>query len=255
MEGPAPPKTTTTVSWAATPMKVCRQCGTEYQLGLASWREHQRGEIHRMALDWHKARQRKAVELGDKEIDAYSTPAGKIVSPSQAELRTMLDEHEEGVLYLICMQGRYSNSIELAADYYETNIEVQESRVLEWNLIELLLDDLNKAGMVTYRLSPTPLGEVFVRIKPTKQAYLRIAEKYKIEFAWVHEVGHRFYSGQEKPLRAGDMTDFRSHPRFAVRPPEPPIREDFIDHCLACEVDHLNRHRSQLLELFGTDQL
>lgn len=165
--------------------------------------------------------------------------ASKVFTPVE------LDQHEKAILYLLCLQGRYHSSVVLAADLFQTTEDVQESRVLEWNLVELILADLNEKGLVTYRFGELDL---FIHLRPTQKAYEQIKMAYThIRIANLGD----FHRSAELPLRAGDNTDFRSHSETAVGGPS--ITEDFIEHCNDC--DHLAKHRAQLVEMFGTDKL
>lgn len=158
-----------------------------------------------------------------------------------------LDEYEVKLLGILCRLGHSPSSVSLAADLYETTEEVQESRVLEWNLIELMLYDLNVKGLVRYRLGE---GDLFVRIRPTAKAYAAL----KINVIWQVEVGHASRRAETSVLHPGDPTDYRSQPESAPGI-GPCIHEDFIDHCAGLEPSHLAKHRRQLIELYGTDQL
>lgn len=254
----------------APPTRRCPLCGVDYPKGKS--REHHRlSRIHARAkadaiAQIRAERQAKQPKLPNllppdeprTNVDFWleGLPYQPQPKPKGFDLQKMLDEHEEGVLYLVCQKGRYDSVVELAADYYEHTVEIQQDRVLEWNLIELLLDDLNKAGMVVYRMSATPLGEVMVRIRPTSKAYELITRKYQVTFnvgyiriANVNET----HSNREQPLHGvNDKTDYRNHGDVALGV-GPCIREDFIDHCSAC--DHLWRHLGQLREMYGSDQL
>lgn len=162
--------------------------------------------------------------------------------PSKHEL----DQYEIKLLDVLCRLGHSPSSVSLAADMYETTEEVQESRVLEWNLIELMLHDLNVKGLVRYRLGE---GDLFVRIRPTFEAYKAL----KIQYRWMTTVGASFHHLRERPKHEGDMTDFRSHTYRADA--NAVTKEDFIDHCAGLESSHLAKHRRQLIELYGTDDL
>lgn len=175
-----------------------------------------------------------------------------------------LDDVEKKILLIICTKERFMSSVALAAELYETTEDVQGERVLEWTLVEQILEDLNVKGFVRYTLIEKDArghrmrgysdnnaeeyrADVITKIRPTHQAYEALA----INIGWMTLVG-RGHSLMERPKRIGDMTDFRSF-RWAPPVQEPPTREDFIEHCGGC--DHLDKHRRQLLELFGTDTL
>jgi hypothetical protein len=235
-------------------IKTCTKCGKSFFVGTYSG--HKQSPVHiqslkagtRAAYAWAKKRAKAAVpKVRKPDPQTIDAPDRDVATLSDVQAR--LDEHEKGVLYLLCKQGRYANSVELAADYYETSAEVQEGRVLEWNLIELLLEDLNKAGYVVYRLAPTPLGEVMVRIKPTEKAYERVGEEF--HFVRITNFG-QWHRAAERPRDTRDATDFRNHGERATFVGEI-VREDFIDHCAGC--DHIVVHRIQLVELYGSDQL
>lgn len=220
--------------------RTCAKCGVLYEAGKF-WK-HRQTKVHKNA---------PSRKINAKDPD-FEPGFDEKRQPVPDNLQELLDTHEEGVLYLLCREGRYDSVVTLAADYYEHSEEIQQDRVLEWNLVELLLDDLNKAGLVVYRFAPTPLGEVMVRIKPTFKGYARIAAKFKIEFRWIHEVGARAMR-YDTPIRsANDRTDFRTHSEQAEGIGEI-VREDFIEHCSLC--DHVRLHLSQLREVYGTDQL
>lgn len=168
-------------------------------------------------------------------------PAAYLPAPDE------MDEWEQKILMLLCDKGRYHSSVALSADLYGASEEVQEERVLEWNLVELILQDLNLRNLVTYRLGAFNL---FVHLRPTREAYAYMKRQFP---TWIHEVGQSRHGRYELPIRSPeDRTDFRTHGRQAVVV-EPAVKEDFIEHCAAC--DHLNKHLSQLRELYGTDKL
>ena len=162
-----------------------------------------------------------------------------------------LDEFETKILLELCRVGKAYSSVALTADLYETTEDVEESHTLEWTLVEQLLEDLNAKGFVTYRLARTPLGEVFVRVRPTRAAYERMHAK----FDWITMVGTTHHGpSQERPVHPGDTTDFRMYEARASGGTI--LKEDFIDHCvLHCDQWHLARHRTQLRELYGSDEL
>lgn len=222
-------------SLGAPARKVCRRCGLAYEPGTYSAHRYLREHKAAPALKRSKSKTSTLLE-----------------QPIPDNLQALLDEHEEGVLYLLCRQGRYDSVVTLAADYYDHSAEIQQDRVLEWNLVELLLDDLNKAGLVVYRMAPTPLGEVMVGIKPTFKGYERIEAKFKIEFRWIHMVGARAMRYDVATHGRDDTTDFRNHGDHAVGVGVI-ITEDFIDHCTEC--DHLRKHLAQLREMYGSDKL
>jgi hypothetical protein len=158
-----------------------------------------------------------------------------------------LDEWERKVLRLLCVEGKYHSSVLLAADLYGTTEDVQETRVLEWNLVELILQDLNTKGLVTYRFGAF---ELFVHLRPTKEAYkyLRMEDP-----TFVRTVGIDWHSMRELPVRSPeDRTDFRTH-GYQAEGSDTPTKEDFIDHCGEC--DHLAKHTRQLIELYGSADL
>ena len=166
-----------------------------------------------------------------------------------------MDPLELKILHELCREGKAHSSVALTCDLYgraEAEPDSEEAyhyRTLEWTLVEALLIDLNAKGLVTYRLGQYDL---FVHIRPTRKAY----EALHIDRQWIVTTGTAGSSWQhsryERPIHPGDVTDFRGYSKFA-KAFGPPIHEDFVDHCVAC--DHFDRHRAQLIELYGTDQL
>lgn len=155
-----------------------------------------------------------------------------------------LDEFELKVLEEICKTGRAHSSVALTSDLYYTTEDIQKTRPLEWFAVESLLEDLNKQGLVTYRLGE---HDLFVHIRPTQAAYAML----HIERRWLAFVGRGWHARQEHAVHPGDTTDFRSYEQQSEGGPI--IREDFIDHCVSC--GHLSIHRVQLIEMYGSDEL
>lgn len=159
-----------------------------------------------------------------------------------------LDELEQQVLKLLCKEGKAHSSVALTADLYGRASEPDEEkyRTLEWTFVEQILEDLNQQGLVTYKLGAY---EIFVHVRPTRKAY----EKLGVVFTWIHETMNPV-TKHDQPLRVGDPTDFRAHGETA-KGVGPVVTEDFIDHCADCALEHLEKHRRQLVELYGTDKI
>lgn len=133
---------------------------------------------------------------------------------------TQVDVLDKSILRYLCEEKRCVSSVVLAA-------EVQGRTEFEWLIIENILDELNKKGLVVYQLGAY---SVFTNIRPTRKAY----EVSGVAYLHPAVVGARFHD-TESPARAGDTTDFRWWEDVA--PGGPVERMPLEDHILAYD-DH-----------------
>lgn len=155
-----------------------------------------------------------------------------------------LDRYEFEVLSAVCKEGRYQSSVALTADLFGVAENVQVEREFEYLAVEQILQDLNKRGLVSYRLGAYG---VVVGVKALSTAYALLG----IERKWAHEVGH-YWRPRQGGLHPGDMTDYRWH-GLEAQGIGPCTHEDLIDHVAAC--DHAPKHLYQLIELYGSDKI
>jgi len=159
-----------------------------------------------------------------------------------------LDEYEKRVLALLC-ERPYRSCVALTADLFDTTEDVQEYRVLEWNLVAQILEDLNELGLVRYRLG---YQDIPVQIRAERAAYPAINHEWK----YITVVGPNRYDYRREPaMHLHDGTDFRNHGDHAVAVGTGETEhEDIITHCLHYP-EHREKHSEQLDELFGSHDL
>lgn len=185
---------------------VCARCGIDAISGL-------RGRIPRLC---------QACREKDRPVRVPVDPARVIALTTEA-----LSVLEVEVLQRLAASRITTSAVKLAAEMYGDFDGHVLNQTITYELVQFVLDGLNRAGLIVYRLAPQMVilddgrtewietasirHGVPVHIRVTEEGFAAIG--YTTRAVSVNS--RRSYRG-EAPLRPGDGTDFRNQPFMAV---------------------------------------